>query len=720
MPPLPTPTFPNGVDGPIVQDANFKPDAAYVAYVDSRVRALEATLLALPYVTYNKITLPDSNTSLTAAQWVTNATGGVIFSGTLTAARSVTVPTTANVPFGRLVENATSQNVNLVASSSSQLYTLAPLTASWVIFDGTGWYSTSTFSLPTDSSGNTVVNSHGLSIVATSNARRLGDQKDLAQVTGDGAYHTIYTLSPTIPTDGIATFFVATLLRLPAGTSQGSLYRHKITIQNNGGTLQSLAAGSAAATLIDTDPATPTVPSAGAVQVIVSGQSILVQAKASQTFWAAVAVDEARWGAPNSNQPTISSITPNYATYTSATSVTIVGSNFGGNTDAGVKIGATKYSLSGKTTNPAGTQITGILPSGVIGRGDVYVTVAGTDYTLANSWWYLGGAPTGLVLVPTHGTAAGGTSVAITATSGLTGLDIPGGSNGATFSDGTHTVAATVNSVTDDQHATVTTGADTGFSGTGVCTATTPSGSSTAAWTYDAAIQDPSQILPAGSLKGWYRGDSLTGSSTATGWNDKSGNGQNLTVTGSPTINSSSSNFNNQITVSLSGTAQYFSITTFTLAASSGGPIFIWAVVRVTGSAGTSSGYVAQYNSTSPCYLLITTSTHAPGLLQNQTATWGSSILNTNVTLYGASKGTTGSNVTSVNVQNGTQVDSSAGASNAILASASFGIGATAAGVGPQPLEVAEVVVCNQWTNTTITGAMLTSLQTYAHSRYGV
>lgn len=72
--------------------------------------------------------------------------------------------------------------------------------------------------------------------------------------------------------------------------------------------------------------------------------------------------------------------------------------------------------------------------------------------------------------------------------------------------------------------------------------------------TPEAAVVDPPATA---DMVGWWRGDSLQGTTTATAWNDKTGNGNHLTASGSPGINSSGLNGKPVATLNRA-TPQYF------------------------------------------------------------------------------------------------------------------------------------------------------------------
>lgn len=182
------------------------------------------------------------------------------------------------------------------------------------------------------------------------------------------------------------------------------------------------------------------------------------------------------------NPPVFGAVAPLFLTVSVAGGIAITGSGFLPATDAGVKIGATKYSMGGTmTVNGPGTQVSGTVDPTAVGKGAVYVTIGGIDY-VGPTFWSVSGIAPSFTIAPTSGLDSGGTSVAITG-SHLTGIDIPS-VGGVTFSDGTHTIAAASVVYVDDGHATAVTAADGSNSGTGVCAVTAPAGAGTQPWTY--------------------------------------------------------------------------------------------------------------------------------------------------------------------------------------------------------------------------------------------
>ncbi|MCE5253790.1 MAG: IPT/TIG domain-containing protein, partial [Actinomycetia bacterium] len=112
-------------------------------------------------------------------------------------------------------------------------------------------------------------------------------------------------------------------------------------------------------------------------------------------------------------KPTVTDLTPNAGPAAAGTTVAITGTNF--TSDATVKFGT--KAATDVVVNSL-TKITYKAPAGTAGSVvDVLVTTtAGTsDNTAADNYTY--GAPTVTAVSPTHGPAAGGTTVVITGTS---------------------------------------------------------------------------------------------------------------------------------------------------------------------------------------------------------------------------------------------------------------------------------------------------------------
>jgi hypothetical protein len=75
---------------------------------------------------------------------------------------------------------------------------------------------------------------------------------------------------------------------------------------------------------------------------------------------------------------------------------------------------------------------------------------------------------------------------------------------------------------------------------------------------YEFSVSDSEGPPAQGDMLAWYRGDSLQGTTTATGWNDKSASGFNLTATGSPAIADNAYGSRTALTL-VNTSTQYFS-----------------------------------------------------------------------------------------------------------------------------------------------------------------
>jgi hypothetical protein len=292
---------------------------------------------------------------------------------------------------------------------------------------------------------------------------------------GDSTWHTLYTWPDAVSLDSTIVMMATVTLRL-VGISGFTVIRIYIAAQNEGGVVLN-PDGATGDRVIDSWPTSPVTPSGAGAQFAISGTSILLQVQALQSFVACADMRVTINGSPTA--PSLTSVSAPFTAATSpSTSETLTGTNLNRVTAAGVLLNSVKYPLSG-FANVGSTSITGVLPSGVVGRGAWYLTVGGQDTITNVPFWYLGAAvPSGIAVTPNTGPTTGGTIVAIVG-SGLTGLDAPGG---GVLLDG---VAATVVSVTDDGHATITSGI--GSAGTGNVIVTTPVGSSAPlvnGWTY--------------------------------------------------------------------------------------------------------------------------------------------------------------------------------------------------------------------------------------------
>lgn len=136
--------------------------------------------------------------------------------------------------------------------------------------------------------------------------------------------------------------------------------------------------------------------------------------------------------------------------------------------------------------------------------------------------------------------------------------------------------------------------------GTGNVTVTTPSSPTALAngVTFSATL-DPSTIWPS-NLWGWYRGDSLVGSGTATGWNDKSSHANNLgSIGGAPAINTASSNFQQNgtgiQTVTCNGSTDRFLSAAMLIGSSDPTAVTIGCIMQY-GATSTNSGGMARFS----------------------------------------------------------------------------------------------------------------------------
>jgi IPT/TIG domain-containing protein len=358
-------------------------------------------------------------------------------------------------------------------------------------------------------------------------------------IPGDGAWHTIAMpslagLIPSLPSDSNVVVVVTVELRQIGGTAGTTGIALRARLQNTNGTWLFTNGSSASSSvtgtgLIYVDPGTPGGPTAGAAQIAIVGgvPTLQVQSTQSSGFFAGANVSGSWWQSPINPQVTATNV--NHVAATSTQPVTLTGVNFtSAISAAGVIVNSTKYSMTGLTVNSS-TSLSGTLPIAVIGKGVFYVTVTKNsqsfDFISTVPFWYLGGAPAGLSVSPNSGTESGGTSVTLLATSGLTGLDIPGGSSSVTL-DG---IAATVVSVASDTSATLTSGAASSPS-TGNVVATTPAGSGTLTngWTYLAPQATISQMSPPIGLNGGGNTITVTGTNF-TGATEVTVNGINAT-----------------------------------------------------------------------------------------------------------------------------------------------------------------------------------------------
>jgi hypothetical protein len=193
--------------------------------------------------------------------------------------------------------------------------------------------------------------------------------------------------------------------------------------------------------------------------------------------------------------PTVAGLTPNHGPAAGGTSVVITGSGFTGAT--AVRFGATN--ATAYTVNSS-TQITATAPAGS-GIVDVAVTTAaGTSAnTAADNYTYDPPGPAVTGLSPTHGPAAGGTSVVITGT-GFTGATAVrfGATNATAFGVSSSTqITATAPAGTGTVDVTVTT------------TAGTSANTAADNYTYDVVPMVAGYAINGGNPSTWSRGVTL-------------------------------------------------------------------------------------------------------------------------------------------------------------------------------------------------------------------
>jgi len=161
-------------------------------------------------------------------------------------------------------------------------------------------------------------------------------------------------------------------------------------------------------------------------------------------------------------------------------------------------------------------------------------------------------------------------------------------------------------------------------------------------------LLDPSTIWSSTVLRGWFRGDSVQGSGTATSWTDKSTIGNNLTsIGGAPTINTASSIFlQNGVglqTVTLNGTSDRFlrPNPTFSMGGSTPVPCSVGAIMQF-GATSSNNGRIARYSTTGGALGIGTVSsgTKKPVLDVTWTSTWPTAFT-TPFSFYGHCNGAT-------------------------------------------------------------------------------
>lgn len=223
--------------------------------------------------------------------------------------------------------------------------------------------------------------------------------------------------------------------------------------------------------------------------------------------------------------------------------------------------------------------------------------------------------------------------------------------------------------------------------------------------------QTPDVILTT-TLVGWYRADTTTGSAPVTSWNDKSGTGNNLPATGTPTVNASDPNWNGEPSISLNGSTDLFSIATFNLAG--GTSFFAYAFFRQTGAAPTEAT-IAMLNITN--VLEFRLHSGAPEVGKNtETATWGASVNATNCAAYGYATPSGGNMNLGVNVNIGSAEVDASGADTHAIGNALLSVGGR---IAPSQLftgQLVEIIIANAIPTPT----QITELFQYANTRYAI
>ena len=268
----------------------------------------------------------------------------------------------------------------------------------------------------------------------------------------------------------------------------------------------------------------------------------------------------------------------------------------------------------------------------------------------------------------TSGSGVGGTVVNLTvsSTAGVTAVNVDGVT--ATFS------------VTDATHLQITTGAFFGIPpSTGAFTVFNPNGpggDTSGGFTYTSSGLTPLTIFGA-TLKGWGRSTSIQHSgASCTGWNDVSGNSNNLTVgSGAPTYNTTDANFNGVASVTFATGTPGDVLKKASLALGAANQsIFMWVVCRPnSGSARSIAGFNAGVQIEDglsgvgePSALSINGASRAG---------WASPITNTSVAVTVYCQGAnTGTNTTGISVSNGAFVSVS-GSGAGMLTSGDYLLG---------------------------------------------
>lgn len=261
--------------------------------------------------------------------------------------------------------------------------------------------------------------------------------------------------------------------------------------------------------------------------------------------------------------------------------------------------------------------------------------------------------------------------------------------------------------------------------GTGNVTVTSPS--SPTALTNGAifaATLDPSSIWSSTVLRGWYRGDSVQGSGTATSWTDKGTVGNNLgSIGGAPTINTASAVFLQNgtgiKTVTLNGTSDRFlrPNPTFSMGGSTPVPCTILAIMQF-GATSSNNGRLARYSTTGGALGIgtVASATKKPVLDVTWTSTWPTAFT-APFTYYGHCNGVGGAGSTGGLSANDATEQTGAGTmtGGGIISTGLFAIGydAGSAFCGGEVSEVATV-------NKEITATEARQYAIYAANYHGV
>ena len=152
---------------------------------------------------------------------------------------------------------------------------------------------------------------------------------------------------------------------------------------------------------------------------------------------------------------TLDSVSPPEGPASGGVNVTLTGSGFTADT---LVVFGTKPSLV-TTANPAGTQLTALLPAQAAGTVDVHVSNEGDSETLVGGFTYVV-APALTAVSPDAGPVAGGTTVTLTGTGFRAGMQVGFGGvagTGVTVGSATQATVTTPPHVAGAVHVTVTT-----------------------------------------------------------------------------------------------------------------------------------------------------------------------------------------------------------------------------------------------------------------------